>query len=498
MAEDTFMSDPQNLVGSGLPGTEYRAENRPEGLNSGPESSTQSLPTAAITAMLSDLQQQIASLSAIVLGQQSTQSTAKIAEEKSPESTERIKPESLSRTALEEGLVKELSKRVYTFPESAKLIGPENFDQWKQALRIIFRALKLNYLLDNFYLVRQLADSEQAVILLLLRESCTTGPQNAICWVQYPDEAWNILAKQYSLTISAQRDTYYRDLHALNLKTFKGTLTEFNAEFNSLLYKLENISVKIEMTEVINTYLKALELVYPQWTERLRSTVRTLQATNTSTEALNLQYFMADILQEQRTPGSSVSNAKGTINNASIKKGAKKPKKKNDNTESSTAEQSKNSSKNTPANSSKKKNKKAKNSGISSSSSDPYTCITGFYSDNLDISYTDTDSDSDDSVIAIPTINTANTGKIGREDLLYDTGTTDHIVNSRRWYILGDYKPNKGDIKPLYTGGGPVTPHGSGTAVFTVAISLKPLKYGEIHLKNALYLPGMDVNLMSG
>ena len=33
-------------------------------------------------------------------------------------------------------IVKELNKRVYTFPKEARLKGPENFDQWKQTLYI--------------------------------------------------------------------------------------------------------------------------------------------------------------------------------------------------------------------------------------------------------------------------------------------------------------------------------------------------------------------------
>jgi hypothetical protein len=36
---------------------------------------------------------------------------------------------------------RELSKKVYTFPETYRLKGPENFDQWKQALAIMLRAI---------------------------------------------------------------------------------------------------------------------------------------------------------------------------------------------------------------------------------------------------------------------------------------------------------------------------------------------------------------------
>src|SRR6266566_7431136 len=44
---------------------------------------------------------------------------------------------------LNKGVVKELSKKVYSFFELYKLYRPENFDQWKQALTIMFRALDI-------------------------------------------------------------------------------------------------------------------------------------------------------------------------------------------------------------------------------------------------------------------------------------------------------------------------------------------------------------------
>ena len=40
--------------------------------------------------------------------------------------------------------------------------------------------------------------------------------------------------------------------------------------------------------------------------------------------------------------------------------------------------------------------------------------------------------------------------------LLYDTGSTDYIINDRKWFV--DFDFDKGKLPVLTTGGGPVTP----------------------------------------
>ena len=40
--------------------------------------------------------------------------------------------------------------------------------------------------------------------------------------------------------------------------------------------------------------------------------------------------------------------------------------------------------------------------------------------------------------------------------LLYDTGSTDYIINDRKWFI--EFDSNKGKLPVLITGGGPITP----------------------------------------
>ena len=81
--------------------------------------------------------------------------------------------------------------------------------------------------------------------------------------------------------------------------------------------------------------------------------------------------------------------------------------------------------------------------------------------------------------------------------LLYDTDTTDHIINDRKWF-KDDYTPNKDQLKTLKTKEGPVIPKDSGTTVFTVVSQINPLKYREIMFEDTLYLLDININLFSG
>ena len=56
--------------------------------------------------------------------------------------------------------------------------------------------------------------------------------------------------------------------------------------------------------------------------------------------------------------------------------------------------------------------------------------------------------------------------------LLYDIGSTDNIINDRKWFV--EFNFNKGKLPVLITGGGLVTPEGRGKALFKVKV--KPNK----------------------
>jgi hypothetical protein len=66
-----------------------------------------------------------------------------------------------------------------------------------------------------------------------------------------------------------------------------------------------------------------------------------------------------------------------------------------------------------------------------------------------------------------------------RNALLYDTGSTDYIVNDKKWFDK-DYRPNNRSLGTVYTGGGSLKPQGIGTAIFKVLVQKDPLKYIEL------------------
>ncbi len=174
-----------------------------------------------------------------------------------------IVPTIVSGTSLNDGIVKELSKKVNSFPEASRLKGPENFDQWKQALAIMFRALGLPTFISEPSIAKGLGDPEQAVILMLLRDSCGPGPQAAISWLSDPTMAFELLIRQYSTSPELQRDSLYRKFHSLTFGSFTGSIADFNTEFNGLVARLQLIGVIFNPIDLVNQYLQCMEKVFP-------------------------------------------------------------------------------------------------------------------------------------------------------------------------------------------------------------------------------------------
>ena len=54
--------------------------------------------------------------------------------------------------------------------------------------------------------------------------------------------------------------------------------------------------------------------------------------------------------------------------------------------------------------------------------------------------------------------------------LLYDTGSTDYIINDWKWFV--EFNSNKGKLPVLITGKGLITPQGRGKTLFRVKIKL--------------------------
>ena len=80
--------------------------------------------------------------------------------------------------------------------------------------------------------------------------------------------------------------------------------------------------------------------------------------------------------------------------------------------------------------------------------------------------------------------------------LLYDIESTDYIINDRKWFV--EFDSDKGKLPVLITGEGPVTPQGQGKALFRVKAKPNKGYYITLTLQNALYLPNLDINIVSG
>ena len=150
------------------------------------------------------------------------------------------------------GVVKELSKKVYFFLDFYKLQGLENFDQWKQALTIMFRALGIVQFITDFSIGDTLFDVDQAILLMFLRDSCFSGPQAALIWQTAPAAVYKLLVQQYSHSLELLRDSLSRQYQALNFSGYEGSLTDFNITFNNVVARLTFSRLNIDPIDKVN------------------------------------------------------------------------------------------------------------------------------------------------------------------------------------------------------------------------------------------------------
>ncbi|KAK2066363.1 hypothetical protein P8C59_000192 [Phyllachora maydis] len=160
-------------------------------------------------------------------------------------------------------IVKELSKKAYTIPDDSKLSRKSNFEQWIQALSIVLRALEISNFLENPDISNTYSDSDQAVLLMLLRNSLSSSPRAAISWIHIPSKAFKLLVRQYSRPIESKKKDVYNEFHALTFSTYKKGLSAFNAKFNGYLTKLTIAKIDIDPSLILNQYFKALESKFP-------------------------------------------------------------------------------------------------------------------------------------------------------------------------------------------------------------------------------------------
>ncbi|KAK2074270.1 hypothetical protein P8C59_008491 [Phyllachora maydis] len=337
-------------------------------------------------------------------------------------------------------IVKELSKKAYTIPDDK------------------------NPNISNTY-----SNSNQAVLLMLLRNSLSRSPRAAISWIHIPSKAFKLLVRQYSRPIESKKEDVYNEFHALTFSTYKKGLSAFNAEFNGYLVKLTIAKIDIDPSLILNH--------------------------------LNIEYLIANILEESRNPATEAYRAAHIANSSNS----------TPNSNSNPSKKGKNKKKGK-----KKASYNIKGQNYSAKSAKQASFMLGSY--NLAIEEEEEESDSSSNSrykkrkdFKGKGLKTSSNNKAKYKDnkprrrprdpalynsWLYDTGSTDHISNSKERFTT--FTPNTGQLRPINTGNGPVSPAGIGSITLEVLSRKAPPTYTKLVLDNVLYLPNIDINIVSG
>ncbi|KAK2075470.1 hypothetical protein P8C59_009596 [Phyllachora maydis] len=391
-------------------------------------------------------------------------------------------------------IVKELSKKAYTIPDD-----------------------RISNFLENPDISNTYSNSNQAVLLMLLRNSLSSGPRAAISWIYIPSKAFKLLVRQYSRPIESKKEDVYNEFHALTFSTYKKGLSAFNAEFNGYLAKLTMAKIDIDPSLILNQYFKALESKFPSWVSRQKSSIRQARMLGLTASSLNIEYLMANILEESRNPATEACRAAHIANSSNS----------TPNSNSNPSKKGKNKKKGK-----KKASYNVKGQNYSAKSAEQASFILGSY--NLAVEEEEEESDSSSNSSSSSDSNTqlaqllALKGYKKRKDFkgkglktssnnkakykdnkprrrprdpalynswLYNTGSTDHISNSKEQFTT--FTPNTGQLRPINTGNGPISPAGIGSITLEVLSRKAPPTYTKLVLDNVLYLPNIDINIVS-
>ncbi|KAK2066418.1 hypothetical protein P8C59_000242 [Phyllachora maydis] len=318
-------------------------------------------------------------------------------------------------------IVKELSKKAYTIPDD-----------------------RISNFLENPDISNTYSDSDQAVLLMLLRDSLSRGPRAAISWIYIPSQALKLLVRQYSRPIESKKEDVYNEFHALTFCTYKKGLLAFNAEFNSYLAKLTIAKIDIDPSSILNQ--------------------------NPATEAYRAAYIA----------NSSNSTSNSNSNPSKKRKNKKKGK--------------------------KKASYNIKGQNYSAKSAEQASFMLGSY--NLAIEEEEEESDSSSNSSSSSDSNTqlaqllALKGYKKRKDF-----RGKGLKTSSKKVKYKDNKPRRrprdpalynSQLRPINTGNSPVSPAGIGSITLEVLSRKAPPTYTKLVLDNLLYLPNININIVSG
>ncbi|KAK2073389.1 hypothetical protein P8C59_007677 [Phyllachora maydis] len=321
-------------------------------------------------------------------------------------------------------IVKELSKKAYTIPDD------KNPD------------------ISNTY-----SDSDQAVLLMLLRNSLSSSPRAAI-----------------SRPIESKKEDVYNEFHALTFSTYKKGLSAFNAEFNGYLTKLTMAKIDIDPSLILNQYFKALESKFPSWVSRQKSSIRQARMLGLTASSLNIEYLIANILEESKNPATEAYRAAHIANSS-------------------------NSTPNSNSNPSKKGKNKKKASFILGSYN---LAIEEEEEESDSSSNSNSSSDSDTQLAQLLALK----GYKKRKDFK-GKGLKTSSNNKAKYK---DNKPRRrprdpalynSQLRPINTRNSPVSPAGIGSITLEVLSRKAPPTYTKLVLDNVLYLPNININIVS-
>ncbi|KAK2071015.1 hypothetical protein P8C59_005472 [Phyllachora maydis] len=247
-----------------------------------------------------------------------------------------------------------------------------------------------------------------------------------------------------SRPIESKKEDVYNEFHTLTFSTYRKGLSAFNTEFNGYLAKLTIAKIDIDPSLILNQYFKALESKFPSWAYRAA--------------------YMAN--SSNSTPNS---------NSNPSKKGKNKKKGK------------------------KKASYNIKGQNYSAKSAKQASFMLGSY--NLAIEEEE-ESDSSSNSSSSSDSNTLRSPRRRPRDpalynsWLYNTGSTDYISNSKERFTT--FTPHIRQLRPINTGNSPVSPAGIGSITLEVLSRKAPPTYTKLVLDNVLYLPNIDINIVSG
>ncbi|KAK2075500.1 hypothetical protein P8C59_009622 [Phyllachora maydis] len=301
---------------------------------------------------------------------------------------------------------------------------------------------------------------------------------------------------------------------------FKDTITSsIVKELSKKAYTIpDDTKIDIDPSLILNQYFKALESKFPSWVSRQKSSIRQARMLGLTASSLNIEYLIADILEESRNPATEAYRAAHIANSSNS----------TPNSNSNPSKKGKNRKKGK-----KKASYNIKGQNYSAKSTEQASFMLGSY--NLAIEKEEEESDSSSNSSSSSDSNTqlaqllALKGYKKRKDFkgkglktssnnkakykdnkprrrprdpalynswLYNTGSTDHISNSKERFTT--FTPNTGQLRPINTGNSPISPAGIGSITLEVLSRKAPPTYTKLVLDNVLYLPNININIISG